>query len=353
MKILVVGATGYIGSATARALRQDGHAVTGLARSEASAARLHAEGLRSQPGDFRDPPSLAAAVEAQDPDIVVVIASAGGGLGDADAFSADRNAVQALAAAMAGRGRTLIFTSGSAVFGVFAAGERADPAFAEDTSLPLPRAVFAPPSAGAAERFVEAHEAAIGARLEAERAVLAATGVRGLIIRPGNVWGLGGSVDIPKYIELARAHGVAPHWGAGGATQGYVHLDDVVDLYRLAIVRGRPGGIYHAARRRRASARWGWRSGGCSASATAPRACRWKGWPSWEGCAASGSASTSASRPNGRKPSWAGRRSDLASSPTSSSVLTLRPQPVNSKQSSTFGDATAEKSAGRRLTKIV
>lgn len=79
MKILVVGATGYIGSATARALRQDGHAVTGLARSEASAARLHAEGLRSQPGDFRDPPSLAAAVEAQDPDIVVVIASAGGG----------------------------------------------------------------------------------------------------------------------------------------------------------------------------------------------------------------------------------------------------------------------------------
>ena len=245
MKILVVGATGYIGSATARALRLDGHAVTGLARSEA-AARLHTEGLAFQPGDFRDPPSLAKAVEAQDPDAVVITASAGGGLGDAAAFSADRDAVQALAAAMAGRGKTLIFTSGSAVFGVFAGGERADPAFVEETPLPLPRAIFAPPSSGASERFVRDHEAAIGARVEAERAVLAATGVRGIIVRPGNVWGYGGSVDIPKAIALARAHGVAPHWGAGRATQGAVHLDDVVDLYRLAIARGRPGGVYHA-----------------------------------------------------------------------------------------------------------
>ena len=208
---------------------------------------LQAKGLASQAGDFRDPPSLAGAVTALDPDAVVVIAGAGGGLGDAAAFSADRNAAQALAAAMAGRGKTLVFTSGSAVFGVFAGGECADPAFPEDTPLPLPRAIFAPPSAGADERFVEDHQVAIGARVEAERAVLAATGVCEIIIRPGNVWGYGGSVDIPKSIELARAHGLAPHWGAGHARQGYVHLDDVVDLYRLAIARGRPGGIYHAA----------------------------------------------------------------------------------------------------------
>ena len=246
MKILVVGATGYIGSATARGLSEDGHAVTGLARSDRAAGRLAAAGLPSRPGDFRDPPSLVRAVEAIDPEVVVAIASAGGGLGDAAAFSADRDAVQALAAAMQGRGKTLVFTSGSAVFGVFAAGERAEPAFPEDTPLPLPRAVFAPASAGVADRFVEGHAVAIGARVEAERAVLAAPGVRGVVIRPGNVWGYGGSVDIPKYIELARAHGVAPHWGPGETTQGYVHLDDVVDLFRLAIGRGRPGGIYHA-----------------------------------------------------------------------------------------------------------
>jgi nucleoside-diphosphate-sugar epimerase len=246
VKILLVGATGYIGSAVARAFRQDGHAVTGLVRSGAAAQRLHAAGLESQPGDFRDPPSLARAVEAIDPEAVAVIASAGGGLGDASAFSADRSAMQAIAAALQGRGKTLIFTSGSAVFGVFGGGERADPAFAEDAMLPLPRDVFAPASAGVADTIVNDHAVAIGARVEAERATLTAAGVRGIVVRPGNVWGYGGSVDVPKYIELARLNGVAPHWGAGGTTHGYVHLDDVVDLYRLAVARGRPGGIYHA-----------------------------------------------------------------------------------------------------------
>ncbi len=246
MKILVIGATGYIGSAVARALKQDGHAVTGLARSDTAAARLSAAGLASCPGDFREPESLSRAVESVDPDMVVVTASAGGGLGDAAAFSADRNAVLALASAMEGQDKALVFTSGSAVFGVFAAGERAEPAFPEDTALPLPREVFAPASAGVAARFADEHAQAIGARVEAERAVLAAAGVRGVVIRPGNVWGYGGSVDVPKYLELARATGVAPHWGSGGTTHGYVHLDDLVELYRLAITRGRSGGVYHA-----------------------------------------------------------------------------------------------------------
>lgn len=176
----------------------------------------------------------------------MVIASAGGGLGDASAFNADRSAVQAIAAALQGRGKTLIFTSGSAVFGLFAGGERAEPAFAEDAAVPLPRDVFAPLSAGVAEPFVSDHAIAIGARVEAERATLTAAGVRGIVVRPGNVWGYGGSVDIPKYIELARANGVAPHWGSGETTHGYVHRDDLVELYRHTVVHGRAGGIYHA-----------------------------------------------------------------------------------------------------------
>ncbi|RBP16085.1 nucleoside-diphosphate-sugar epimerase [Roseiarcus fermentans] len=246
MRILVVGATGYIGSATARALREDGHAVTGLARSLEAAERLGAAGFAAERGDLRDPESLAAVVAGLDPDVVLTSASAGGGLGDADAFTADRDAVQAIAGAIEGRRKTLIFTSGSAVFGVFARGERAEPVFPETATLPLSRAAFAPPSSGAAERFVHEHLVAIAARVEAERAALTAPGVRGIVIRPGNVWGMGGSVDIPKFIDFTRARGAAPYWGSGGATQGYVHLDDLVDLYRLALARGASGGIYHA-----------------------------------------------------------------------------------------------------------
>jgi NAD(P)-dependent dehydrogenase (short-subunit alcohol dehydrogenase family) len=43
--MLVLGASGYIGGATARALHARGHDVVGLARSEASAARLEEAGL--------------------------------------------------------------------------------------------------------------------------------------------------------------------------------------------------------------------------------------------------------------------------------------------------------------------
>ena len=175
-------------------MREDGHAVTGLVRSDKAAERLRGAGVRVRPGDFRDPSSLAAAAAALDPDVALVIASAGGGLGDAAAFTADRDAVQALAAAMQGRGKTLIFTSGSAVFGVFSGGERAEPAFPEDTALPLPRGVFAPASGSAPERCVQEHAVAIGARVEAERAVLTAPGLRGIVVRPGNVWGYDGSV---------------------------------------------------------------------------------------------------------------------------------------------------------------
>ena len=247
MKILIIGATGYLGEAVARTLRQDGAELIGLARSDDAAARLAQVGLSVLRGDLREPKSLAAAVAQADPDAVVVTASAGGGAGDTAAFNADRNAIVALAGAMQGRGKTLVFTSGSAVFGVFADGRAADPAFAEDTPLPLPRKIFAPPSPLVRDVYATDLQAAIAARVEAEQAVLQAGGVRGMVIRPGNIYGYGGSVDIPKYIELAAAHGVAPYWGAGESLQSYVHLDDVAALFRAVLARGRAGGVYHAA----------------------------------------------------------------------------------------------------------
>ena len=130
MKILVIGASGYLGRALAVAFRDDGHNVIGLVRSDASAAKLRMDGLGIMRGDLRDPAGLATAVTTANPDAVIVAASAGGGSGDTAAFTADRDAMQALVVALSGTNKTLIFTSGSAVFGVFNGGERADPAFA-------------------------------------------------------------------------------------------------------------------------------------------------------------------------------------------------------------------------------
>jgi len=246
MKILIIGASGYLGGALARAWREDGHDVVGVVRSDASAAKVRKEGVGVVRGDLRDCASLVAAMATVAPDAVIVTASAGGGAGDTAAFTADRAGVQALAAALAGQRKTLVFTSGSAVFGVFAGGELAEPAFTENTPLPLQRSLFARALCETETRFADDLEQAVRARIDAEEATLQAAGIRGMVVRPGNIYGYGGSVDIPKAIEIARANGVAPHWAAGQSVQGYVHLDDVVDLYRRVLVHGQPGGVYHA-----------------------------------------------------------------------------------------------------------
>src|SRR3981081_719013 len=82
MKVVVTGATGYLGAAAAEALGTRGHQVLGLARSERSASALRERGIAPVMGDFGDPVSLANAVREARPDVVVSTASVGGAGGD-------------------------------------------------------------------------------------------------------------------------------------------------------------------------------------------------------------------------------------------------------------------------------
>src|SRR5260370_1371087 len=139
MKILVTGATGYIGGAAAKALIQSGHQVLGLARSKSSAVRLPAAGIPALPGDFLDKASLTKAVEAVD--AVVSTASVAAVEATPRGFADDRAALDAMLDALRGTGKTLIFTSGSAVVGTFGRGEASENIFEEDVALPLPEGV--------------------------------------------------------------------------------------------------------------------------------------------------------------------------------------------------------------------
>jgi nucleoside-diphosphate-sugar epimerase len=243
MKILVTGATGYIGGAAAKALLLGGHEVLGLARTEASAAKLRQIGIRPVAGDFTDHASLGSAVA--DVDVVVSTASIGSLEGDASTFAADRDAIRAMLAALQGSGKTLIFTSGSAVAGIFAGGEAIDTVFDEDCVLPLAETVFAPASANVHPMLVAGFGAAMAARVETEKDVLGASGMRGIVIRPGLIYGEGGSYDIPRLISMARTRGVAPHLGSGATIHGFVHLADLAELYRLTVERASAGAVLH------------------------------------------------------------------------------------------------------------
>jgi nucleoside-diphosphate-sugar epimerase len=246
MKVLVTGATGYIGTAVAGALVNRGHQVLGLARSERSAATLRERGVEPAKGDFGDPATLGAAVAASAVDVVVNTASVGASAGDnAATFARDRDAVRAIQAALNGSDQALVFTSGSAVFGVFSGGEASDLVYDETSPVPLSASTFAPPSAAVHPMLVAGFGASMAARVETEHAVLGHPNVRGIVIRPGLVYGHGGSYDIPVLIARARARGRAGHLGSGATIQSYVHLDDLAELYCLAVEHAPGGATLH------------------------------------------------------------------------------------------------------------
>ena len=111
MRVLVTGATGLIGGAVAHRLKEGGHEIVGLARSEASAAKLLDRGFVAELGELADPASLASAVRGVD--AVVHAASPN----DQNAASLDEIATRAILEAQRGTSKPFIYTSGSLVYG--------------------------------------------------------------------------------------------------------------------------------------------------------------------------------------------------------------------------------------------
>jgi len=218
MKIFITGATGYIGGSLAQRLIADGHEVSGLVRSAARADEARARGIEAVPGTLDDGAVLAGAARAADAVI--------------DAASADHAAsTEALLAALAESGKTLLRTSGTSIVGSRARGQRVDDVFDEDTPFT--------PSPGRA------------LRVALDRKVRAADGLRGVVVCPSLIYGRGHgfnpqSIQLPWLIALARKRGVPLHIGPGENRWSNVHIDDLVELYLLALDKAPAGAFYFA-----------------------------------------------------------------------------------------------------------
>jgi 2-alkyl-3-oxoalkanoate reductase len=220
MKALVTGATGFVGSHLAEALRHRGDDVTALVRSPAKAAALAPLGVRVVAGDLDDPESLARAVEGQD--LVLHVAGLVAARDESEFLRCNRDGTASLVAAAArARVTRLVYVSSMAAGGPAVKGR--------------------PLTGGEPPRPVTAY----GRSKLAGEAAVTAGALPWVIVRPPTVYGPRDR-EVLKVFRMAR-WGVAPVFGDGSQELSAVHGADLATaLIAAGTAAGTTGKVYYA-----------------------------------------------------------------------------------------------------------
>jgi nucleoside-diphosphate-sugar epimerase len=214
VRVLVLGGTGSIGSAVVSELIARGYAVMGLARSEASAAKLGRLGATVLAGDIAAPGTWVTKLPALD---AVIHAACDF---DTDMGDIDRRLLDALLPALAAQARKprLIYTGGCWLFGA------TDGAIATEEAAfrPLPAFAWMVPNL--------------------ER-VLASPAIDGIVIHPAMVYRADGGV-FSRFARDAMERRAIRVVASEQVRWPLVHAEDLARLYGLALERAAPRSSY-------------------------------------------------------------------------------------------------------------
>ncbi|MGW6280234.1 SDR family oxidoreductase [Kribbella sp. NPDC055071] len=223
MRVFITGASGHMGSGIVPELLANGHSVTGLARSDASAARLTEWGADVVRGELDDLDTLQDAAAAADGVVHLAFRHDAMSAGDlAGAAETDLTALRAIGDALAGSDKPLVSTSGTGTIALANLGRTG----------------------------TEADVLPSGYRIDAENFVieLAAKGVRSSVVRlpPITHSTLDHHGFAPSLIGFARTNGFSAYIGDGTNHWPSVHTVDAARLYRLALESAPAGTRLHA-----------------------------------------------------------------------------------------------------------
>ncbi len=203
MKVVLTGATGFIGSHVLEDLLKHGHEVTALVRDAAQADAVAARGATPAVVDLYDAPTVARLLG--DADGAVHTASPG----DATSANLDSAVVDAVIDAFAGTGKPYLQISGLWIYG-------ANPSITETSAFNAP--------------------ALVSWKEPIERRVLGATDMRGVVIVSSVAYGDGGG-GIPGLL-LGSPRDDAGNLimlGTGQQHWSTVHAADLADFFRRVL----------------------------------------------------------------------------------------------------------------------
>jgi nucleoside-diphosphate-sugar epimerase len=211
-KVLVTGATGFLGGRLARRLVEEGYQVRALARQRSKTDALKNLDVEIALGELGDESSVAAAVNGMD---IVVHAAAGISGAAQDSYTATIQGTRnVLEACKSDRIKKLIYISSCNVYE--AAGYTEDQVVTEEAQL---------------ERFPIRRGHYTAAKLQAEGLVIGAMKddrCRIVVLRPGTLYGPGGDV-YTKMMGFSVGTRFFLVFGDGDSVLPLVHVDNAVD----------------------------------------------------------------------------------------------------------------------------